>query len=99
MEYKIPKKNKQKSWELVNPIILLEIPEEKDLKPSEYIDYICHNTPGESTSGKFVIIVPIFDSGTSKKLIFLWLKRLSRKECYYWSTHVQMHGKGTQSWR
>ena len=41
-----------KSQELVNPIIPLERPEKEDLKPCEYIDHTCHNTPGDSTSGK-----------------------------------------------
>ena len=49
MEDKIPKKNKSKYQELVNPIIPLEHPEKEDLEPSEYIDYTCHNTPGDST--------------------------------------------------
>ena len=40
---------------MVIPIIPLERPEKKDLKSSGYIDYACHNTPGDITSGKYVI--------------------------------------------
>ena len=69
MEYKIPKKNKSKSLELVNPIILLERPEKEELEPSEYIDHTCHNTPGNSAAGKYVIKIPRFDSGTSEEWI------------------------------
>ena len=38
----------------------------QDLEPNEYIDHTCHNTPGDSTSGKYVIQIPRFDSGTSE---------------------------------
>ena len=72
MEDKILKKNKSKSQESVNTIILLECPEMKDLKPSKYIDHTCHNTPIDTTSGKYAIKVPRFDSGTTEKwMIFL----------------------------
>ena len=64
MEYKIPKQNKSKSQELVNPIIQLECPEKEDLEPYEYIDHTYHNTPDNSTSGKYVMKIPKFDSGT-----------------------------------
>ena len=53
-ENEIPKKNKSKSQEFVNLIILLERPEKKDLEPSKYIDHMCHNTPRDNTSGKYV---------------------------------------------
>ena len=69
MEHKIPKKNKSKSQELFNSIILLEPPEKECLRPSEYIDHTCHNTPGNSTSGKYVIKIPRFDSGTPEEWI------------------------------
>ena len=69
MEDKIPKKNKSKSLELVNPIIPVEHPETEDLEPSKYIDHTCHNTLGDSTSGKYVIKIPRFDSGTPGKWI------------------------------
>ena len=69
MEDKIPKKNKSKSHDLVNPIIPLERPEKKDLEPSEYIDHTCHNTQGDCTSGKYVVTIPRFDSGTPEECI------------------------------
>ena len=67
MEDKIPKKNKTKLQELFNPIISLERPEKEDLKPSKSIDHTCHNVSGNSTSGKFVIKIPRFDSGTLER--------------------------------
>ena len=72
MEDKIPKKNKSKSWELVNLIIALERPKKEDLEPSEYIDHDFHNTPGDSTSGNYVITISRFDSGTSKSGLSSW---------------------------
>ena len=67
MEDKIPKKNKSMSQDLINPIILLECLEKEDLEPSEYIDHTCHNTPGNTSSGKYVIKIPRFDSGTPEE--------------------------------
>ena len=55
MEDRIPKTNKPKPRELVNTIIPLERAEKEDLEPNEYIDHTCHDTPGISTLGKFVI--------------------------------------------
>ena len=69
MEEKIPKKNKPKSQELVDSIIPLERPEEEDLEPSEYIDHTCHKTPGDTTTGKYVIKLSRFDSGTADEWI------------------------------
>ena len=69
MEDKIPKKNKSKSQELVNPIIPLERSEKEDLQPSEYIDHTCHNTPCDRTSGKYVIKIPRLDSSTLEEWI------------------------------
>ena len=42
----------------MNPILPLERQEKEDLDPSEYIDHTCHNTLGDSTSGKYVIKIP-----------------------------------------
>ena len=53
MDDKILKNNKPKSKELVNPIIPLERLEKEDLKPIEYIDHMCHNTPGDGALGKY----------------------------------------------
>ena len=61
MENKIPKKNRS--------IQLFCWNVQKNLKPSEYIDHTCHNTPGNSTSGKYVIKIPRFDSGTPEEWI------------------------------
>ena len=35
----------------------------------EYIDHTCHNTPRDTTSGKFIIKIPRFDSGTPEEWI------------------------------
>ena len=40
-----------------------------DLEPSQYIDNTYHNTPGNSTSRKYVIKIPRFDSGTPEEWI------------------------------
>ena len=69
MEDKLPKNNKSKSWELVNPIIPLEHSEKEDLEQSKNIDHTCHNTPGYSTAGKYVIKIHRFDSGTPEEWI------------------------------
>ena len=71
MEDKIPKKNKSKSQELVNPISPLDCPKNEYVEPSEYIDHTYHNTPGDSTSGKYVIKIPRFDSGMPEEWIIL----------------------------
>ena len=71
MEDKIPKKNKSKSQELVNPIIPLGRPEKEDLKLCKYLDHTCHNTSGDSTSGKYVIKIPRLDSGTLEEWIII----------------------------
>ena len=45
------------------PIIPLKhtmIHGKKDVK---YIDHTCHNTPKDATSGKYMIKVPVYDSG------------------------------------
>ena len=69
MEDKIPKKKKCESQELVNLIILLERPVKEDLEPSKYIGQTCHNTPGNSAPGKYVIKIPRFDSCMPKEWI------------------------------
>ena len=68
-EDKIPKKAHINPSELVKPIIPLERPEKDELEASEYIDHTCHNTPGDTTSGKYVINIPRFDSGTPEEWI------------------------------
>ena len=44
--------------------MIMDRPEKEDHEPSEYINHICHNTLGDNTSGKHVINIPRFDSGT-----------------------------------
>ena len=40
-----------------------------DLDALEYIDHMYHNTPGDITSGKYIIKIPRFDSGTLEECI------------------------------
>ena len=54
---------------MVTPIILLERPQQVDREPREYIDHTCHNTLGDSTSGKYVIKIPRFDFGMTEEWI------------------------------
>ena len=67
MEISIPKKAKSRPSELVKPIIPLARPEKEETDPLEYIDCTCHNTPGDSTSGKYIVKIPIFGSGTPEE--------------------------------
>ena len=55
--------------ELVKPIILLARPEKDKLEAPEYISYTFHNTLGGTTSGKYVIKITRFDSGTPEEWI------------------------------
>ena len=68
-EEQIPKKLPTNSSKLVKPIIPLAKPEKDELDSLEYIDHTCHNTPRDTTSGKYVIKIPRFDSGTPVDLI------------------------------
>ena len=54
---------------MVNLIIPLERPEKEDFKQIKYIDHTCHNTPGDSASGNYVIKIPRFDSDTPEQWI------------------------------
>ena len=68
---RIPKKSLVN--DLVKPIIPLERPVKKTTKKDElkHIDHQCHNTPGDATSGKYTIKVPMYDSGDPEEwLIF-----------------------------
>ena len=53
----------------MKPIINLALPEKDDLNPLEYIDCMCHNTPGGSTSDKYTIKILRFGSGTLEEWI------------------------------
>ena len=63
-EEQSPKKVKTHSSKLVKPIIPLVRSEKDELDALDYIDHICHNTPRDTTSGKYVIKIPRFGSGT-----------------------------------
>ena len=49
---------------IVKRIILLERPEKENLEPNEWKDYMCHNTPGNSASVKYIIKIPRSGFGT-----------------------------------
>ena len=68
-EEPIPIKSKTHPSELVKPIISLARPEKDELDASVYIDHTCHNTPSDTTSGKYVIKIPRFDSGAPEEWI------------------------------
>ena len=69
IEAQIHKKNKTHLSKLVKPIIPLIRSEKDKLDASEYIDYTCHNTPRDTTSGKYGIKILRFDSGTPEEWI------------------------------
>ena len=66
---RIPKKSLVN--DLVKPIIPLQRPVKKTTKKDElkHIDHQCHNTPGDTTSGKYTIKVPMYDSGDPEEWI------------------------------
>ena len=65
LEECIPEIEKQYNQKLVNPIIPLERPEKEDLKPSDYIDHVFHNFPGNSNSEKYTdVILALLKSGS-----------------------------------
>ena len=69
MRNKSQKKPSTHPSKLVKPIIPLARPENNELDALEYIDHTRHNTPGDTTSGKYVIKIPRFDSGTPEEWI------------------------------
>ena len=71
MDYQIPQKAKSRPSKLVKTIILLARPEKHELDPSGYIDCTCHNTPVDSTPGKYIIKIPRFGSGTPEEWIIV----------------------------
>ena len=44
-------------------------PAKDELDPLDYIDCTCHNTPGDSASGKYIINIPRFGSGIPEEWI------------------------------
>ena len=78
MYIQILKKAKIRSSKLVKPIIPLARPEREELDPLDYIDCMCHNTPVDSSSGKYVIKIPRFGSGKPDEwIIFMDLVQKS----------------------
>ena len=69
MDYRIPKKGKSCPSKLVKPIIPLIRTEKDGLEPYKYIDHTYCKTPGDSTSGKYMINIPIFGSSTPEEWI------------------------------
>ena len=69
IEENIPKETKSHPSKLVKPIIPLARPEKDQLDALEYIDHTCNNTPRDTISGKYVIKIPRFDSGTPEEWI------------------------------
>ena len=71
IEEQIPKKNKTHPSNLVKPIIPLASPEKDKLNALEYIDHTCLNTARDTTSGKYTINNPRFDSSTPEEWIIV----------------------------
>ena len=66
---RIPKNGKVNNYQ--TPIIPLERTVSSDKKDIKYIEHTCHNNPSDSTTGKYVIKVPIYDSGhPEERIIF-----------------------------
>ena len=65
------KNSKKKIYasKLVKSIIPLVRSEMDELDALKYVDHTCHNTPGDTTSGKYVIKIPRFDSDTPEEWI------------------------------
>ena len=72
---KIAKKKVKITTPLVNPIIDLERPLEKEFKKGEYIAIKCHNTPGVTDSGSYEINLPYFGGGTPEEWL-VWKDKL-----------------------
>ena len=68
---KIAKKYVKFQTPLVNPIIDLERPLEKNLKK----EIKCHNTPGNNDSGSYEINLPYYVGGSLEEL-FVWKDKL-----------------------
>ena len=69
MDNKISKKTKSISSKLVKLINPLARLEKDELDALEYINHTCHNAPRDTTSGKYVIKILRFDSGTPEEWI------------------------------
>ena len=51
------------------PVIPLKCTTIHNKKDMKYINHTCHNTPEDATSGKYVIKVPVYDSGHPEEWI------------------------------
>ena len=71
MEGYILQKTKSHLSKLVKPIIPLMRPEKKEHEVLECIDHTCHNTHGDTASGKYAIIISSFDSGPLEDCIII----------------------------
>ena len=71
IEEQIRKKAKTHPSELVKAIIPLARPEKDEFSASERFDHMYHNTPGDTTSGRYVIKIPRFDFGTPEEWIIV----------------------------
>ena len=69
IEKQILKKTKTHLSKFVEPITSLVRLEKDELEAFEYIDNKCHNSTGDTTSRKYVIKIPIFDSDTPEEWI------------------------------
>ena len=54
---------------MVKTMIPLEHPENENFELSKYTEHTCHDTPRDSISGKYMIKIPRFDSGTPEEWI------------------------------
>ena len=69
---KIAKKTKKERVALLNPIIPLERPPDRELKKGDYVNLKCHLVPGDPNSNTYEIHVPYFGTGTPEEwLIFV----------------------------
>ena len=83
-----PQKTKTHQSKMVKPITSLARPENDELDALQYIDHTCYNAPGDTTSGKDMIKIPYFDSGTPEEWIDLVQKQ-----------NLTLFHKCTSSWK
>ena len=60
---------------MAKPFIPLARPEKDELHALEYIDHTCHDTLGDTTSGKQIIKIPRFESVTPEEWIIFVVKQ------------------------
>ena len=69
IEEQSPKNRKTYPSKLIQLIISLARPKKDELEALEYINLTCHNNPRDTTSGKYIIKVPRFDSSSPEDWI------------------------------